>query len=46
LNVDHLVLPGDPGPSPRSWLGDRADFERVVRLPSPSGGVTVYTRRR
>ena len=46
LHVDHLVLPGDAGPSPCAWLGESAGFEQVARVASPSGVLSVYTRRR
>ena len=43
--VTHLVLPGDPGPSPRTWLGEESGFLQVARVGQGPGAISVYARR-
>jgi hypothetical protein len=43
--VRHLLLPGDPGPSPRAWLGE-SHFRRGPSTGRGAATITVYTRER
>jgi hypothetical protein len=45
LDIAYVVLPGDPGPLAREWLGDRSRFAQVARVGPPSSTVSVYARR-
>ena len=44
LGVSQLVLPGDPGPVPESWLGPDTPFRRQATIGRPAT-VTVYANR-
>jgi hypothetical protein len=39
LQARHLLLPGDPGPVPESWLGAGTPFRQAAR----NGAVSLYT---
>jgi hypothetical protein len=44
--LTHLVLPGDPGPSPVAWLGPDTTFRAVARVGQGADEITVYARPR
>jgi hypothetical protein len=44
LAVSHVVLPGDPGPVPVSWLGPTTRFRRVASEGEPTR-LSVYRRQ-
>jgi hypothetical protein len=43
--IDHLVVPGDPGPDPVAWLDAGSGFTRVSRVAGPHAVLSVYSRR-
>jgi hypothetical protein len=42
--IDHVVVPGDPGPDPVAWLGAGSGFARVSRVFGPHEVLSVYSR--
>jgi len=42
--IDHVVVPGDPGPDPVEWLEAGSGFSRVSRVAGPRGVLSVYSR--
>jgi hypothetical protein len=42
--VTHLMLPGEAGPRPTTWLGPRTSFERVAGVGAGHAGITIYSR--
>ncbi|HET8645891.1 MAG TPA: hypothetical protein VFO85_10400, partial [Vicinamibacteria bacterium] len=44
LRVRHLVLPGDEGPVPSSWLGPQTPFRRLAVAGQGAGAMSVYSR--
>jgi hypothetical protein len=44
--LTHLVLPGDAGPRPVTWLGPDTPFRAVARVGQAPGLITIYARRR
>ena len=44
--LTHLVLPGDPGPSPAGWLGPDTPFRAVAQVGRGPGRITIYARSR
>ena len=43
--IDHVVVPGDPGPDPVAWLEAGSGFSRVARVSGPHEVLSVYSRR-
>jgi len=46
LGVDHLVLPGDLGITPVSWLGADSPFTKVAGVGEGARAISIYTRNR
>jgi hypothetical protein len=42
--VTHLVLPGDPGPSPDAWLGSGSGFRQLALVGRPPATISLYVR--
>jgi hypothetical protein len=42
--IDHVVMPGDPGPDPVAWLEAGSGFSRVSRVSGPHEVLSVYSR--
>jgi len=41
-HIRHLILPGDPGPSPLAWLGPESPFRRVASAGEGQRRLTLY----
>lgn len=42
--ITRLMLPGDPGPVPGSWLGEGTPFRRVGQVGQGPAAISVYAR--
>jgi hypothetical protein len=41
-HIRHLILPGDPGPSPLAWLGPDSPFRRLASAGDGERRLTLY----
>lgn len=43
--IAHVVLPGDPGPTPGAWLGDTTLYRRTALVGAAPSQVSIYLRQ-